>query len=78
MMNPEDVQSLVLHSLPGAEVTVTDMTGTQDHFELMILWQGFQGKSLIQQHQIVNKALSEALEDGRIHAIKIKTFAPKS
>jgi acid stress-induced BolA-like protein IbaG/YrbA len=78
MMNPEDVQNLISKSLSSAEVTVTDMTGTQDHFEIMVLWEGFKGKSLIQQHQIVNKSLAEALEDGRIHAIKIKTFAPKN
>ena len=77
MMEPEILQGLLLKSLPGAEVTVLDMTGTRDHFEVTVLWEGFKGKSLIQQHQMINKALEMQLEDGSIHALKIKTYSPK-
>lgn len=77
MMEPEEIQKILLRKMAGAEVTVQDLTGTRDHFEVVVLWTGFQGKNLIAQHQMVNQALSEALEDGRIHALKIKTFAPK-
>lgn len=76
-MDPEMIQSILLKALPGAEVTITDMTGTRDHFEALVLWEGFKGKNLIQQHQMVNQALAPQLEDGRIHALKIKTYAPK-
>lgn len=64
--------------LPGAEVTVSDLTGTMDHFQVDVFWPGFTGKSLIEQHKLVNRALSDALDDGRIHALKIKTYSPKS
>jgi stress-induced morphogen len=77
MMNPEDIQKTVVKSLPGAEVTVQDLTGTRDHFEVTVFWEGFKGQSLIEQHQIINRALSAELEDGRIHALKIKTYTPK-
>lgn len=76
-MDPEMIQSILLKAMPGAEVTITDMTGTRDHFEALVLWEGFKGKNLIQQHQMVNQALAPQLEDGRIHALKIKTYAPK-
>ncbi len=76
MMDAEEVQKIVSQTFPAAEVTVMDMTGTQDHFEVTVLWEGFRGKSLIQQHKMVHEALAGALEDGRIHAVKIKTFAP--
>lgn len=75
-MDAEDVQKLVSQNFPVAEITIMDMTGTQDHFEVTVLWEGFRGKSLIQQHKMVHEALAGALEDGRIHAVKIKTFAP--
>ncbi len=76
-MDPELIQSILLKALPGAEVTITDLTGTRDHFEAQVLWEGFKGKNLIQQHQMINQALAHPLEDGRIHALKIKTYAPK-
>ena len=77
MVDPEVIQKILSERLIGAEVTVEDMTGTRDHFQVQVLWDGFRGKGLIQQHQIVNRALSAQLEDGSIHALKIKTIAPK-
>jgi stress-induced morphogen len=77
MIEPESIQRILTEKLPGAEITVEDMTGTQDHFEVKVLWEGFKGKGLIQQHQIINQALTTQLEDGSIHALKIKTFVPK-
>ena len=75
MMNPEDIQKILIEKMSGAEVTVQDMTGTRDHFQVYVMWSGFKGKSLIEQHQAVNRTLSDYLEDGRIHALAIKTFA---
>ena len=74
MMAPEEIHEILIRKLPGAEVTVQDLTGTRDHFEVVVLWSGFNGKSLIEQHQAVNKSLADLLEDGRIHALKIKTY----
>ncbi len=73
MITPEEIHQTLVQKLSGAEITVQDLTGTQDHFEVVVMWAGFNGKGLIEQHQMVNKALSEPLEDGRIHALKIKT-----
>ena len=73
MITPEEIQNILAVKLPGAEITVEDMTGTADHWQVMVLWSGFKGKGLIQQHQIVNQALTAELESGRIHALKIKT-----
>lgn len=76
MFSTEEIEKLVLAALPGAVAGAVDLTGTADHFEVRVSWNGFQGKSLIEQHQIVNKALKLPLEDGRIHALKIKTIIP--
>ena len=74
-MTPEEIQTLLQKDLPDAEITVEDMTGTMDHFEVRVLWPGFKGKSLIEQHRTVHHLLEGPLEDGRIHALKIKTYA---
>lgn len=76
MITPEEIQKTLTEKLAGAEVTVQDMTGTSDHFEVIILWAGFKGKPLIAQHQVVNQALASEFESGRIHALKIKTHVP--
>ena len=73
VMDPQEVQRHLVDRLPGAEVTVQDLTGTSDHFHVIVMWSQFLGKDLIQQHQIVNQALKEPLDDGRIHALQIKT-----
>ncbi|MDP3920256.1 MAG: BolA family protein [Candidatus Omnitrophota bacterium] len=63
--------------MPGAQVEVSDLTGTMDHFEARVVWTEFKGKSLVEQHQLVNRALAAPLEDGRIHALKMRTIIPE-
>ncbi len=69
----EEIQTLVTKAIPGSEVTVQDMTGGGDHFEVIVVSPTFRGKLLIQQHQVVHAALEPLKE--RIHAVKIKTLA---
>ena len=40
---------MILASLPDAEVEVSDMRGTGDHFEIRVVSKAFAGKSLIEQ-----------------------------
>lgn len=69
----EEIQSFVKKGIPDSEVTVQDMTGGGDHFEVIILSTAFRGKTLIEQHQMVHRAL-EGLKE-KIHALKIVTRA---
>lgn len=73
MITPEEIKTILARSFPNAEIAVEDMTGTYDHFEVRVAAPEFVGKGLIEQHQMVNKALTGPLEDGRIHALKIRT-----
>ena len=72
MMKPEEVQKILENAFPGAWVSVEDMTGTGDHFEIVVTSKIFEGKPLIEQHQAVHAALASEM-DKRIHAVKIKT-----
>jgi stress-induced morphogen len=65
---------LIATELPDAEVAVRDRTGTMDHFNVTVRSAAFKGKSLIEQHQLVYAALKNALRDGRIHAVELKTI----
>ena len=56
-------------------VIVNDLTGTQDHLELIITSTKFSGLPLMGQHQLVMDTLKEKLKS-ELHAVKIKTQIP--
>jgi stress-induced morphogen len=64
---------MIRASLPDAVVQVWDRTGTMDHFDVLIRSNAFAGKSLMDRHRMVEQALKPAREDGRIHALAIRT-----
>lgn len=75
MMDPEAIKRRLLEAFPDAEVTISDLTGTQDHYEAVVVSGAFEGQSLIAQHQMVYRALGAAMQ-GPIHALSLKTRAP--
>ena len=76
-MSPEEIKSSLEKALPGSMIRVDDLTGGGDHFQVWIVSQSFEGKSLVDQHQMVYGALREALGSERIHALALKTYTPE-
>lgn len=74
-MEAEEVQSLIERGLPGATVRVQDTTGGGDHFDALVVSDVFEGKSLVERHQVVYTALGEAMRQ-RVHALTLKTLTP--
>ena len=58
-MNPEKIKQLIETGLPGANAVVQGDDGT--HFEAVIVSDEFAGKTMLQQHQLVYKALGELM-----------------
>ncbi len=77
MMDPSEVKKMVERAFANAQVEVSDMTGTFDHFQIRIISKLFHGKPLVEQHRMVQQAVQSALNDGRIHAIQVKTSVPQ-
>ena len=77
MIDPLEVKEMILASLPDAEVEVSDMRGTGDHFDIWVVSKAFAGKSLIEQHKMVFSALEKEM-DKRIHAVQLKTEVRKN
>lgn len=75
MMDPEAVKERLRAAFPDAEITLSDLTGTRDHYEATIISRLFEGHSLVVQHQMVYRALGSALS-GPIHALALKTGTP--
>jgi stress-induced morphogen len=70
----QPLQALLENAFPDAtELNVEDRTGGGDHFQVTVASPRFSGLSLLEQHRLVNEALSEPLRDGTIHELRIKT-----
>ena len=72
MVTPEDIQGWITAGLPGTEVSVE---GDGAHFDAVIINPDFEGKTLIQRHQMVYKALGDKMK-AEIHALSMKTLTP--
>jgi stress-induced morphogen len=73
MIDDESMVALIRTTIPDAQVQIWDRTGTMDHFDVLIRSNAFAGKSLLDRHRLVEKAVKPARDDGRIHALAIRT-----
>ncbi|MDQ6931738.1 MAG: BolA family transcriptional regulator [Candidatus Eremiobacteraeota bacterium] len=73
MIQNDSLAALIRNAMPDAQVEIHDRTGTMDHFNVRVVSGDFAGKPLIEQHRLVYDALKEALRDGRVHAVELKT-----
>ena len=71
------MERLLLAAFPDADVELVDLTGTQDHYQARVVSSAFSGRSSVEQHQLVYRALGEAMK-GPIHALALKTYTPEA
>ena len=57
MISLDEIKSTLEKTLPGSSIEVKDFTGGGDHFEVLVVSSSFEGKSLVEQHQMVYGAL---------------------
>ncbi|MGQ0749350.1 MAG: BolA family protein [Betaproteobacteria bacterium] len=73
MIQPEQIQSVIQEGLPCEHVEVR---GDGHHFEAVIVSAEFRGKSKVQQHQLVYRALGDRMRQ-EIHALSMRTLTPE-
>jgi acid stress-induced BolA-like protein IbaG/YrbA len=73
MPTPEDVKRYIEDGMPGAKVSVV---GDGHHFEAEIVSTAFTGKSMVEQHQMVYRALGDRMKQ-EIHALSLRTKSPE-
>jgi len=76
MISPEEIKTTLAQALPGSTIEIKDLTGGGDHWQLFVISPAFEGKGLVEQHQLVYAALKDAMGDQRIHALALKTYTP--
>ena len=74
MLTANNVKDYIETSLPCEYVEVEGDDG--HHFHAVIVSAQFQGKNMVQQHQLVYKALGDRMKQ-EIHALSMKTLTPE-
>ena len=76
-MTANEIEQAIVTALPGAEVTMTDLAGDNDHWAARVVAPQFAGKNRVQQHKMVYEALGGRM-GGVLHALQLTTSAPTS
>ncbi|MEZ5651418.1 MAG: BolA family protein [Burkholderiaceae bacterium] len=71
-VSPDDVKRYIADGLACERLEVE---GDGRHFQALIVSRQFEGKRLVQRHQLVYAALGERMRE-EIHALSMKTLTP--
>ena len=74
-MTAEQIHERLKLTYQDADVEVIDLTGTHDHFQVIITSSAFNGVTRIQQHKMIMNVFQPELHTGEIHAFSIKANA---
>ncbi|SEN88079.1 BolA family protein [Brachymonas denitrificans] len=72
-MTADELRSLITAGLPCEHIT---MEGDGRHWFATIVSSSFEGKRLIQRHQLVYATLGDRMKTDEVHALSMKTFTP--
>ena len=68
----EEIKKLIKASIPDAEISIKDLAGDENHYSATIKSKIFSGKSKIEQHKLVYKALNGKMGN-ELHALSLIT-----
>lgn len=74
-MQAHEIETLIKAAFPDAQITIEDLRGDGDHYSCLVVTPAFTGKTRVQQHQMVYKALGGRM-GGELHALALQTRAP--
>jgi len=76
MIEPDELRNRITTAMPDAQVTVRDLTGTKDHYEVEVVSQAFAGVAPIERHRKVYGIFSDVM-GGALHALSLQTVTPE-
>ena len=68
----EEIKKLIKESMPDAKISIQDLAGDENHYSATIISKVFSGKSKIDQHKLVYKALKGKMGN-ELHALELNT-----
>lgn len=76
MMEPADLKRLIEEGVPQSRADVRDLTGTKDHYEVVVVSPAFEGLPLVKRHQMVYGAVGTRMTR-EVHALSMQTLTPR-
>ncbi|MBI4196081.1 MAG: BolA/IbaG family iron-sulfur metabolism protein [Betaproteobacteria bacterium] len=73
MVTPDQIKHYIE---AGLQCDFTEVAGDGHHFEAVVVSPLFRGKSKVQQHQLVYRALGDRMRE-EIHALSMRTLTPE-
>ncbi len=70
-MNVREIEEKIRRGIPDARVEVV---GEDAHFSALVVSPAFEGKSRIEQHQMVYALLREEMASQAVHALQLRTM----
>ena len=68
----EEIKNLIKDAIPDAQIIIKDLAGDENHYSATIKSKIFTGKSKIEQHKLVYKALKGRMGN-ELHALALNT-----
>ncbi len=75
-MDAGEIERLIKAKFPDAQIEIRDLAGDGDHYAAHVVSSAFQGKTRVQQHQMVYSALKGGMGN-ELHALALQTSAPQ-
>jgi len=69
----EEIKILIKKAMPDAEIVIKDLAGDDNHYSATIKSKLFAGKTKIEQHKLVYKALNGKMGN-ELHALELNTI----
>ena len=75
-ISKNEISSMIMNAFPDATVELQDTAGDKNHYTAKIVSKTFNGKSKIEQHKMVYKALKGKMGN-ELHALALTTEEKK-
>ena len=72
-MIEKKITKILEENIKDSKVFIQDITGSNNHFNLIDISSVFNGLTMIQQHQVIYKLLGSMITK-EVHALQIKTL----
>jgi acid stress-induced BolA-like protein IbaG/YrbA len=72
-MTAEEIQALITAGMPCEHC---QLEGDGRHWYATVVSKSFEGKRLIQRHQLVYATMGTRMQTDEVHALSMKTFTP--
>ena len=76
MMPINDLRALLEQAFPGDHVDLNSPMNDDHHFQCVVVSPQFEGKSMVQQHQMVYQAIGDHMREA-VHALALRTYTPE-